>query len=130
MTATHGTYDDSAPLRVRLRDALGVAMKQRDRVAVAALRSALGAIENAEAVERGESADRGLGIEQIPVGAGAAEVPRRVLTELDVLGIVRAEIADREAAALGYEQAGRSSRAEHLRDEIRVLSRHLDSDAA
>ncbi len=87
-----------------------MAIKQRDRVAVAALRSALAAIENAEAVERGESVDRRLGIEQIPVGVGAAEVARRELTELDVLGIVRAEIADRESAALGYERAGRSGR--------------------
>jgi uncharacterized protein YqeY len=130
MTPTHGSHDDGVPLRERLRDALGVAIKQRDRVAVTALRSALAAIENAGAVERGESVDRRLAIEQIPVGVGAAEVPRRVLTELDVLGIVRGEIADRESAALGYEQAGRSERAGQLREEIRVLSRHVDSDAA
>jgi uncharacterized protein YqeY len=130
MTPTYRSDDDGVPLRGRLREALGVAIKQRDRVAVAALRSALAAVENAEAVERGESVDRRLGIEQIPVGVGAAEVPRRELTELDVLGIVRAEIADRESAALGYERAGRSARAERLREEISVLSRHVDSDAA
>lgn len=130
MTATQGSPGNDIPLRGRLRDALGAAIKQRDRVAVSALRSALAAIENAEAVEREESADRRLAIEQIPVGVGAAEVPRRVLSEPDVARIVRAEIADRESAARGYEQAGRSARAEQLRAEIRVLSRHVESDAA
>jgi uncharacterized protein YqeY len=115
----------AAPLRQRLRDALGVAIKERDRVAAGALRSALAAIENAEAVEPGPDADRGLGIGQIPVGVGAAEAARRELTERDVERIVRAEITEREAAAHGYELAGRSSHASRLRLEIDVLSRHL-----
>jgi uncharacterized protein YqeY len=112
-----------APLRQRLREALPAAMKARDRVAVAALRATLAAIDNAEAVEHVPS--HGLAIERSPVGVGAAEVERRVLTEAQVADIVRAEMAEREAAARDYERAGRPERAEQLRGEISVLSAHL-----
>ncbi|OLB66398.1 MAG: hypothetical protein AUI10_02810 [Actinobacteria bacterium 13_2_20CM_2_72_6] len=113
------------PLRQRLRDALPAAIKGRDRVAVAALRATLAAIDNAEAVAPAASADRGLAIERSPVGVGAAEVERRVLTEAQVADIVRAEMAEREAAAGDYDRAGRPDRAEQLRAEVSVLSAHL-----
>ncbi|NJC84120.1 GatB/YqeY domain-containing protein [Planosporangium mesophilum] len=111
------------PLRDRLRAALPAAMKARDRVAVAALRSALAAIDNAEAVAA--PAVRGLAIEQTPVGVGAAETPRRVLTQAEVEEIVRTEVAEREAAARDYDRAGRPEHAERLRAEAAVLSGHL-----
>ena len=113
------------PLRERLRAALPAAVKARDRVALAALRSTLAALDNAEAVDRAPDADRNLGIEQLPVGVGAAEVPRRVLTEAQVEQIVRAELAEREAAARDYERAGRPERADQLRGEAGVLAAHL-----
>jgi uncharacterized protein YqeY len=114
----------SVPLRQQLRAALSVAIKARDRVAVSALRSTLGAIENAEAVDRpgGNAPGSSLAIEQIAVGVGATEVERRVLTEDDVRGIVRAELAEREDAAGTYELVGRDEHAERLRAEIRVLA--------
>jgi uncharacterized protein YqeY len=99
-------------------------MKARDRLAVAALRSTLAAIDNAEAVDRAVSDDR-LAIEQTPVGVGVAEARRRVLTETDVEQIVRAEVAERTAAARDYDRAGRAERAEQLRREATVLSAHL-----
>jgi uncharacterized protein YqeY len=98
------------PVRERLRAGLTVAMKARDRMAVAALRATLGAIDNAEAVTSPSMVDRGFAIEQSSVGVGAAEVARRVLTEEDVAGIVRDSIAEREEAAAGYDRAGRPSR--------------------
>jgi len=123
--------DPATPLRQRLRAALGVAMKAGDRVAVAALRSGLSAIENAEAVDRGEDADRGLAIEQIAIGVGATEAERRVLTEADSERIVRGEIDEREAAARDYDLAGRPERAERLRGEAQVLVAQLaDGPAA
>ncbi len=70
-------------LRQRLRTALVTAVKARDTVAVPALRSALSAIDNAEAVTPDAAATRGLAIEQGPVavgvgvGVGAAAAPRR-----------------------------------------------------
>ena len=129
---TASAQDSAAPLRQRLRGALGAAIKERDRAAVGALRSALAAIENAEAVDvAGRSENTGAGgtslaIERIPVGAGAAEVARRELTEGDVERIVRGEVAEREAAALTYERAGQAEHAQRLREEIRVLSAHLE----
>jgi uncharacterized protein YqeY len=113
----------SVPLRQRLRDALPAAMKARDRVAVTALRATLAAIDNAEATAPAQG--RSLAIEQSPVGVGVAEAERRVLTEAQVERIVRAEIAEREAAAREYENAGHPDRAEQLRTEIAVLDRHL-----
>jgi uncharacterized protein len=109
-------------LRERLRTALPAAMKARDRTAVSVLRSTLSAIDNAEAVDRPAGADRGLAIEQSAVGVGAMEVARRDLSEDDVGRIVRAEIAERESAAEGYERSGRADRAEQLRAEATVLA--------
>lgn len=100
-------------------------MKARDRIAVAALRSTLAAIENAEAVDRAAGIDERLAIEQIPVGVAATEAERRVLTEGQIQDIVRAEVAAREATARAYDQVGQSDRAALLRSEARVLSTHL-----
>lgn len=110
------------PLRGRLREALPVAMKARDRVAVGVLRAALAAIENAEAVAGAGAAKA---IEESPAGAGATDVARRVAGEAEVALIVRAEIAEREAAAAEYERAGQAERAALLRREAEVLAAHL-----
>lgn len=110
-------------LRARLRAALPVAMKARDRHAASALRSALAAIDNAEAVDVAPS---GAGaVEQSAVGLGAAEVARRELTEADIAGIVRAEIAERRSAAEEYERLGRADRAENLWAEAAALDTYL-----
>jgi len=113
------------PLRQRLKEALPAAMKSGDKAAVSALRSALSAIDNAEAVERPVETDRNLAIERIPVGVAAAEMTRRELTEADVEQIVRAEIAEREAAVRTYESAGRVAAASDLRAQIRALATHF-----
>lgn len=60
-------------------------------------------------------------------GVGAAEVERRSLSQAQMEAIVRAEIADRETAAAGYERAGQLDRAERLRAEAEVLLGHLDT---
>jgi uncharacterized protein len=98
-------------------------MKARNRVAVGVLRSTLAAIENAEAVAPAET--KGLAIEQSPIGAGAAEAERRVLSADDVTRIVRAEVADREEAAAEYDRAGHADRAAQLRDEAHFLGEFL-----
>lgn len=106
----------------RLRAALKDAMRSRDAVATAALRSALAAIGNATAVPS-VPLDASAGSEHVAgaaVGLGAAEVPRRSLTEHDVAAIVRTEIDERLAAA---EQVPAS--AERLRAEAAVLTAHL-----
>jgi uncharacterized protein YqeY len=108
-----------------LRNALVAAMKERDRVTVTALRSTLAAIDNAEAVDTTAVASGSLTIESSPVGIGVTEAERRALSDEDIAQIVRSEVADREAAALEYDRAGRAERAEALRTEAQVLSSHL-----
>src|SRR6478609_309078 len=117
---------DDPSLRARLRSALTDAMKARDTVATAALRSALGAIDNAEAVAVEGPADYGDGgmgeIGLGEVGLGVAEVPRRMLSDGDVAAILRAEIAERAAEAVEYDGCGQPERAAQLRAEANVIA--------
>jgi uncharacterized protein len=137
-------------LRDRLRRALPVAMKARDRPAMSALRSALAAIDNAEAVDPAhgwsdglagdpgpagrEAADTGAGVVDAGhpgfagtvAGVGATEAERRSLSPAQMEDIVRAEIEDREVAAAALERAGRREPAERLRAEVRVLLSHVN----
>ncbi|HEX2158899.1 MAG TPA: hypothetical protein VHS79_18250 [Actinomycetes bacterium] len=137
-------------LRDRLRRALPVAMKARDRPAMAALRSALAAIDNAEAVDPAhgwsdglawdpgpagwEAADTGAGVVDAGhpgfagtvAGVGATEAERRSLSPAQMEDIVRAEIEDREVAAAALERAGQREPAERLRAEVRVLLSHVN----
>ena len=114
-------------LREQLRSALPGAIKSRDTVAVAALRSALAAIENAEAVDAAqtpppvEHPDIAGGVS----GLGAGEVSRRRLTQTEMEQIVRAEVADRQAAERDYRHAGQGEHAERLRGEAEVLLSYL-----
>lgn len=112
-------------------------MKARDSVAVSALRSALAAIENAEAVDAADGAPAGAGdanrdphVAGSVVGLGAGEVSRRTLTPAEVAATVRAELDERLAAAVEYQRLGQREHAERLRGEAGVLSRQLAKDPA
>jgi uncharacterized protein len=117
----------------RLQVALRAAMKERDIVAMSALRSALGAIANAEAVPQPETSVRPASApsENVPIaggvaGLGGAEIDRRVLTEDQVTAIAAAEAADRRAAARDYQAAGHADRADRLRREAQAIECALD----
>ncbi|HEY8982934.1 MAG TPA: hypothetical protein VIU15_25570 [Streptomyces sp.] len=114
-------------LRDQLRRALPEAMRAREKTAVSALRATLAALDNAEAVPVDASALRGQAIGEVPVGAGATEAERRVLGELDVVRIVRAEVDERLRAA---EQVEGTAHAGRLRDEAEVLLRFLEPGLA
>lgn len=118
----------AVPLRARLRTDLRTAMKARDKAAVTVLRGALGAIDNAEAVEpaRGVSNATGGVIAGAALGLGAEEATRRELSEHDVGQIVRAEVADRLAAADEYDEVGQTGPALRLRQEAEILEALLD----
>ena len=128
-------------IRTRMRRGLLQAMKARDQQAVAALRSTLAAIDNAEAVsvtpgtgtggagQASPAGGEGSPIAGAVVGLGAAEVERRTLTVQETEAIVRAEVTDREAAARDYERAGRPDHAEILRAQAMVLASYLDPPA-
>lgn len=113
-----------------LRDRLEVALRARDLVAVSALRSALAAIGNAEAVppERvPRSGPVGGPIAGALDGLGAGEVARRSLSGAEVAEIVQAEITERRVAATGYQRSGHRSRAERLIREVDVLEAALSA---
>jgi uncharacterized protein YqeY len=118
---------EGTPLQERLRRALPLAMKARDKVAVSALRSALGAVGNAEAVDPAHAATttEGPGGLAGTVALGAGEAARRTLSEADIERIIRAEIAERRGAADGYERMGQAGQAERLRAEAEVLEAQL-----
>ena len=119
-------------IRTRLRRALGDALKARDASTVSALRSAIGAIANAEAVEAGPDRPAGTGSAHFAgtvAGLGAGEAERHRLTEADVAAIVRQEAAEREAAAGEYERAGHTAEAARLRLGTRALMAALEESA-
>ena len=127
----HMDSRDGASLRSTIRDALATAMKQRDRVAVRALRAALAAIDNAEAVDPSHAPREQPGtIAGGVAGLGAGEVPRRALSDDDMRTIVQATIADLEAAAAHYDHLQRALDADLLRAEAAVLSELLESGAS
>jgi GNAT superfamily N-acetyltransferase len=80
--------------QARLRAALADALRRRDRAAVSALRSALSAIGNAEAVS---------------------------LTAAEIDQIIQAEIGERARAADDYDRGGQPGPARRLRAEAGVL---------
>ena len=137
-----GTRGSSPPgpatapdLRARLNAALKGAMRARDQVAASALRSALGAIGNAEAVPIDQPAAApaapaqggGKGVRAphfagAVAGLGATETARRLLSPADLDAIMRSEISERERAADQYAESGYADQAERLRREASVLT--------
>jgi uncharacterized protein len=108
----------------RLRAALRAAMRDRDAVATAALRSALAALGNATAVPAPASTSAGdEHFAGSAVGVAAAEAPRHELTPAEAVAVVRTEIAERLTAAAQY---GPGPAADRLRAEAGVLTTYLD----
>ena len=115
-------------MRTRLRHDLRAAIKARDRTTTRALRSALSAIENAEATEFVHDPRVAKGSEYIAgstAGLGAAEVERRVLSDCDVHALMQAQVDERLLAAEEYEMLRRGDFASRLRGEADVLSQYL-----
>src|SRR6202165_5275236 len=112
-------FPDAARLRDRLRAALRVALKERDPVGTSAIRSAVSAIDNAEAVDSPR-------VPRTRLGVGVGDVARRELSAKEIVEILRGAIADRDAAAAEYERRGRTEGASRLRAEAAALSSLLD----
>jgi uncharacterized protein len=117
-------------IRARLRTTLTAAMKERDMATVRVVRSAIGAIDNAEAVDTSVSADRIDGDSHIAgatAGAGSSDVRRRELTDDNIVALLQTEIVDRRTAAAEYDTTGApgADRAALLRSEADTLERLL-----
>jgi uncharacterized protein len=93
-----------------------------DRIAVSALRWALSAIGNAEAISPPPGMP-GAGSPHIAgAGLNAAEAQRRTLSAAEVDQIIQAEISERLLAAGDYERSGHADRPQRLRSEAGVLT--------
>lgn len=116
-------------VQVQLRRDLVRALRTRDEVTAAALRSALAALANAEAVDTAPADQAPVGghptIAGSLVGVGAAEVDRRELTAVEMEAILRAEVAERVEAAAEYRRLGHNDRAIRLEEEADVVRRYL-----
>ena len=106
-------------LRTCLRSRLTLAMRQRDREATAVLRSAIAAIENAEAVPvpatqapLGTSSTTSARFAGSAIGICATEAERRVLDAATERAVVLLEVACLSEAEQAYAAAGDSSRAQ------------------
>lgn len=117
-------------MRDMMRHDLKSAMKARDNTAVDAIRSALAAIDNAEAVQVDHSVTEpgSADVAGSAVGLGAAEAERRDLATTDIRAIVETEVNDRIAAACQYEKAGRSDAGGKLRAEAEVLRAYMPQE--
>ena len=103
-------------------------MKARDTPARNAIRSALAAIENAEAIApetTGGPAATSEHVAGAAVGVGVAEADRRELDEDHTLEIVSAERDERLAAAADYRARGEEQRAAELEAEAAALDAFL-----
>src|SRR5215208_2892581 len=86
-------------IRARMRRGLVDAMKARDQQAVAALRSTLARIDNAEALDAEPALYSGEGHPAVAgsvLGVGAADVDRRVLMPEEMAALVRDDVEERE----------------------------------
>ena len=116
----------SSPVRVALRRRLARALRERDKPIVAVMRSAIAALENAEAVP----ASHGLGaatsrhVAGAAIGVGAAEAERLALDDATESAILRDEVDGLLEAAREYESLGHGGRAAEARtaaDELSVV---------
>jgi uncharacterized protein YqeY len=112
----------TSPLRDELRARLTRARLDRDRAGASALRSAISALENAEAVEPG--ADLAVASEHVAgaaAGIGAAEAERRKLDDAEERAILARERTELLDAATAYDDAGRPDDAADLRRAADLL---------
>ena len=125
------TREADRPIRDRLRAALPAALKARDRPAAAAIRSALGAIDNAEAVTATRHAAPVVDgpIAGAVAGVGRADVPRRSLDEAEMRALVIAEVAERRRLAADCERLARDEEARQLRAQATLLETYLEPPA-
>lgn len=102
-------------LRLRLTLDLHAALKSRNSTRVSALRSLLAALDNAQAIPLAELPARS------PLCGATAEVPRKTLSDAQLVALFAAELDERRTAAMMLEKHGSHEEAERLRAELAVL---------
>jgi uncharacterized protein YqeY len=127
MTPEPGHDTGRPALRDALRRDLARAMKAREPDAIAALRTAIAAIDNAEAVPAPATgpATTSAHFAGARAGVGAAEAARRDLTDSQQRAILRDQVAGYTTEAGRYEELGQSDAARRLREQARLLTAYL-----
>jgi uncharacterized protein len=118
----------TADLRSALRRDLTAALKARQAETVSALRTALAALENAEAVEvqdQDNASSASAHFAGARSGPGSAEVPRRQLDPEDLRSLLEAVISDFEREARRYHSLGQAEVARRLEGRAAVLSAYV-----
>jgi uncharacterized protein YqeY len=120
-------------LRAALRHGLTTALKARDTDAMAALRTAIAAIDNAQAVPA--AALNPLAALNPPAasahvaaarrGVGSTEAARRQLSGSELRDILRDQIAEHDREADRYDALGQADAAQRLRRQARTLRAYL-----
>ena len=121
---------DAGPrgLRAALRRDLASAMKARESPAVAALRTAIAAIDNAEAVPApaASQATTSGHFAGARAGVGATEADRLELSDRQQRAILREQVTGYTTEADHYAALGQQAAADRLRAQARLLSEYLD----
>ena len=115
------TDSDDGGIRGVLRRHLRERMVARDRPAVQAIRSAVAAIENAEA----QPTDGSSATEQLLGASTSADVARRVVSDEEARAVVVAEIDELDAAARHHRSIGRSDSAVTIEGQADLLRQIL-----
>jgi hypothetical protein len=97
-------------------------MKARRNEETSLLRVLLAALDNAEAVAVGTAHDR---YKERAFGDPSVEMPRRVLSEVEIRDLLLRESAERGAAAREFERLGVQKEVERLRNEFSLIARYL-----
>jgi hypothetical protein len=118
---------DAEALRATLRRDLTAAMKARDSDQVAALRTAIAAIDNAEAAAAPQAAPAATSAHfaGAHAGLGAAEAARRQLTGDELRVILQGQLAEYTTEADRYAAHGQDAAAQRLRNQASLLSRYV-----
>ena len=122
-----GQLSDAEALRAALRRDLTAAMKAREPEAVAVLRTAIAAIDNAEAIAAPGTAPGATSpyIAGARAGLGAAEAARRQLTRDELQTILRDQVTEYTREADRYAGHGQDTAAQRLRNQASLLARYL-----
>lgn len=109
MTGRESTPVSAADhVRVQLRSELTAALKRGQRIRISIIRTAIAAIDNAEAVDPDPR-------------AYGNEVPRRMLSHAEVRGVLMTQIEEHERAAAVYRSNGHEHEADELNQQAVVL---------
>ncbi|MEZ5157928.1 MAG: hypothetical protein R2687_03755 [Candidatus Nanopelagicales bacterium] len=116
----------------QLRDQLAVAMRRRDTAVVAAIRSAMSAIANAQAVPTVDPSRTTAESEHFAgstAGLGAAEAQRLTLTEQQQRSILAGEVAQLLEHVHRLDRLCRRDEADGVRRAVQTLQAVMDQSA-